>query len=66
MPIVIRKSGQLYTAEVIPPHGRGIPWVTARPLERSALIQGLRETGCHQTDIGDALNEADPDWLEDM
>jgi hypothetical protein len=26
----------------------------------------LREHGCHQTDIGDAFYEADPDWLDHL
>ncbi len=63
MPIVIRKSDKLYTAEVTPPHGGGVPWATAEPLDRASLIAALRERGCHQTDIGDAFYEADPEWL---
>ena len=27
------------------------------------LVAALRERGCHQTDIGDAFDEADPEWL---
>jgi hypothetical protein len=27
-----------------------------------ALVAALVARGCHQTDIGDALYEADPDW----
>jgi hypothetical protein len=26
------------------------------------LIAALRDLGCHQTDIGDALDQADPEW----
>jgi hypothetical protein len=27
-----------------------------------ALVAALLALGCHQTDIGDALYEADPEW----
>ena len=27
------------------------------------LIEALRKLGCHQTDIGDAFYDADPNWL---
>jgi hypothetical protein len=32
-------------------------------MQRDELIDKLRALGCHQTDIGDAFSEADPDWL---
>jgi len=32
----------------------------------SALIGALEQLGCHQTDIGDALYEADPFWLNKL
>jgi len=63
MPIAIRKSGALYVADVTPPHGGGVAWSTKEPLNREALITALRDRGCHQTDIGDALYDADPEWL---
>ena len=28
------------------------------------LIAKLFDLGCHQTDIGDAFHQADPDWLQ--
>jgi len=30
------------------------------------LIEELKGLGCHQQDIGDALDAADPDWLEHL
>ncbi len=64
MPIMIRKANDaLYTADVTPPHGRGTPWSTSQPMSRQALVAALLERGCHQTDIGDAFYEADPEWL---
>jgi hypothetical protein len=63
MPIVIRKDGEFYMAEVTPPHGQGVAWSTPQPMSRDELIEALRERGCHQADIGDAFYEADPHWL---
>jgi hypothetical protein len=63
MPITIKRTGTKYEAEVTPPHGRGVPWSTAEPMTRTELIEALRERGCHQTDIGDAFYEVDPEWL---
>jgi hypothetical protein len=30
----------------------------------AALVSALEALGCHQTDIGDAMYQADPDWLD--
>jgi hypothetical protein len=63
MAIVIRRVGLLYEAVVTSPHGRGQAWRTEYALGRSELIDVLRSRGCHQTDIGDAFYDADPEWL---
>jgi hypothetical protein len=63
MGIRIRRVGDLYEAEVTPPHGRGMPWNSEVPVPLDELIKQLRDRGCHQTDIGDAFYEADPEWL---
>ncbi len=65
MSITIRKADGLYKAEVTPPHGGGVRWVSPRAMSRDELVEALRERGCHQADIGDAFYEADPDWLAD-
>jgi hypothetical protein len=52
-----------YLAEITPPHGRGVPWRLDEPRSKDKLIKILKARGCHQTDIGDAFYEADPDWL---
>jgi hypothetical protein len=65
MAIVIEKQDGGYSARVTPPHGGGITWTTPQPMSRDELIAALRERGCHQTDIGDAFYEADPQWLDD-
>jgi hypothetical protein len=63
VPIVISRHGTKYEAEVTPPHGGGVQWSTGEPMTRGVLIDALRARGCHQTDIGDAFYEADPEWL---
>jgi hypothetical protein len=63
VPIVIRRTGESYVAEVTPPHGEGKPWSSPHPMTRDDLVAALRQIGCHQTDIGDAFFEADPGWL---
>jgi hypothetical protein len=66
MPILITRVGDLYSAIVTPPHGRGASWRTEQPLPAPDLVGELYALGCHQTDIGDAFYEADPNWLNDQ
>jgi hypothetical protein len=61
VPIMIKRSGDLYSATVSPPHGS--LWSSPQPMTASKLIDVLRDLGCHTTDITDALYEADPSWL---
>ena len=63
MTIAITRVRDRYLAEVTPPHGGGIAWTTASPLGATELIRELMSRGCHQTDIGDALYEADDAWI---
>lgn len=63
MPIRIKRGGGGYSAEVTPPHGRDSTWASSSPMKLDVLIERLRSLGCHQTDIADALNLADPNWL---
>jgi hypothetical protein len=67
MAIRIRKveGSRLYTAQLILPDMPAVKsaWSTPEPMERNQLIEELRKRGAHQTDIGDAFYEADPDWL---
>lgn len=63
MPIRIRREENRYLAEVTPPHGRGVEWTSDSPMTLDDLIKRLQSLGCHQTDIGDALTIADPEWL---
>lgn len=63
MAIKIERANGRYSAVVTPPHGGGIPWATPESLAVEELICALVHRGCHQTDVGDALYEADPEWL---
>ena len=66
MTIVVRKTPEGYLAQVTPPHGGPSDWSSAEPMGLADLIDQLRALGCHQTDIGDALYEADPDWVSKL
>ena len=63
MPIKILFTQKGYFAQVTPPHGANSNWKNEQPMSAGALIKELLKLGCHQTDIGDAFYEADPDWL---
>lgn len=63
MAIVVCRIAAMYEAELTPPHGGGIPWRSEGPMSRDELVAELQRQGCHQTDIGDAFYEADPEWL---
>ncbi len=65
MTISIKKVGKNYTAEVTAPHGNDTNWTSSAPLSCDELIKQLSAIGCHQTDIGDAFYEANPQWLEE-
>lgn len=64
MTIKIKKINGGYTATVTPPHGTDRHWLTDKPMDCDELIKSLIALGCHQTDIGDALYETDPNWQE--
>ena len=65
MAIRIEKVDGGYVARVTPPHGDGHSWTSERPQTAKALAAELQSRGCHQTDIGDAFYEADPNWLSE-
>lgn len=62
MAIRIRRVDSKYIAEVTPPHGGGSRWASPGPMSADDVIAKLRSLGCHQTDIADAFDEADPGW----
>jgi hypothetical protein len=63
MAIEIRRVGDLYEARITSPNNAA-PWSTYAPVEEDVLIEALRDLGCHQTDIGDAFQTADPGWVD--
>ena len=66
MTLTIKKVAQnLYEATVTPPHTKR-DWSTAAPLPGRSLTEQLLSLGCHQTDIGDAMYEQDPKWIEKL
>ena len=54
MSIQIAQEGDLYTAEVTPPHGQ---WRSPYPMRAGELLVALRSIGCSQTDIDEAIRE---------
>jgi hypothetical protein len=66
MSLIVRKEANgLYEAKATPPHVEN-NWSTTEPIPARRLIEELRARGCHQTDIGDALYEQDPERLEKL
>lgn len=63
MAIRIERVSGGYAANASPPHAQN-DWQTEKPLTIAELDAELRRLGCHQTDIGDAFCEADPEWVE--
>lgn len=64
MQLRIRRAENGYVATVTPSHGDDVRWEVTTPVSQGALIDALVELGFHQQDIGDALYEADPEWLD--
>lgn len=66
MTLTIKKVAEnLYEAIVTSPHAKR-DWSTATPLPGRALTEQLLSLGCHQTDIGDAMYEQDPEWIQKL
>ena len=66
MSIVIKKRHDGYIATVTPPDIPSGEWSTVSALPLRWLIAKLEELGCHQREIGDALYQANPDWLREL
>lgn len=66
MTLEVKKvSNGLYVASATPPHVKAA-WSTTGPIPVRQLIDELKTRGCHQQDIGDALYEQDPKWVEKL
>lgn len=53
----------LYIAIATPPQVNEV-WFTPDPLSARKLIKQLGNRGAHSTDIADAMNQQDPEWIE--
>ena len=66
MSLAVKKTRDgLYEATATPPHVKA-SWSTTEPIVAKRLIEELKSRGCHQQDIGDALYEQDPKWVEKL
>lgn len=63
MQLRIQRHASGYTAEVTPSHGDSVELTISAPVSQVVLVDALVELGFHLQDIGDALYEADPEWL---
>jgi len=61
--IVTKVSEAFYTAATTPPNSREV-WNTAEPVRLHQLCQQLEALGCHQVEIGDAVDDADRKWFQ--
>lgn len=60
---IIRFVDSLYKVEVAS-RGAAAPKILFGPIGARELIDKLKSLGCHQVDIGDALYDCDPKWLD--
>jgi hypothetical protein len=69
MPIEVRKvADDLYLAKLTLPDVPNVKdaWSTTEPIHGRQLTNELIRRGCHSTDVGDAMNEVDPDWIQHL
>lgn len=60
-----RLTSGLYEASATPPHVKAA-WTSSQPLPARELIKKLQARGCHPRDVGDAMYEQDPSWVEKL
>jgi hypothetical protein len=66
MPLkIVKVSDDLYSVSATPPDV-GEEWTPSGPVRGRHLTRELIERGMHQTDVGDAMYEADPDWVSKL
>jgi hypothetical protein len=61
--INVFRKGNLYEAQVLNRGDGEVLWSTQTPVPAKNLIEALQNAGCHQSDIGDAFYQADPEWI---
>jgi hypothetical protein len=62
---IVRISDDLYSVCATPPDVRS-EWSPAEPMRGQQLTRELLGRGAHQTDVGDAMYDADPDWIKKL
>jgi hypothetical protein len=62
---ITRISDDLYVASATPPDVSA-DWRTTTPMRGRQLTRTLIEMGAHQQDVGDAMYEADPVWVQKL
>lgn len=66
MPITVKAlANDLFEAQASPPHVKSV-WSTVEPISARKLVAELKSRGAHQQDIGDAMYEQDPNWIEKL
>jgi hypothetical protein len=61
---VTKISDALYVASVTPPDVAE-PWSTAEPVRMHVLSERLLHLGLHQVNVGDAIDQADRNWIRE-
>jgi len=61
---VTKISEAFYVAAVTPPD-MAQPWSTAEPVRMHVLAEQLLQLGLHQVNVGDAIDQADRDWIRE-
>lgn len=62
---IVKVSDDLYSVIATPPDVNE-EWSPPKPLRGRRLSCELIERGAHQGDVGDAMYEADPDWIRKL
>ena len=62
---IVKVSDDLYTVSATPPDVVG-EWTPSEPVRGRKLTRELIERGVHQTDVGDAMYQADPEWIRKL
>jgi hypothetical protein len=64
MRIRVWRRDDLYDVLVTGAPGRVRPWRSGEPLTAVEVVTFLEEIGCHPSDVGAAMFDADPLWME--
>ena len=62
---IVKVSDDLYTVCASPPDVEE-EWSPSEAVRGRHLTRELIERGAHQIDVGDAMYQADPDWIRKL